>query len=1012
MNEQFESKTAPMLDDIATADIRTENSPKKRKLGFHPKKWLKDFQQKLYTSQYLYLLFCFLVPVVCMYIMYLAKGLYPFFDGSPLVLDLNAQYVYFFEAIRSFVYGDASLLYSFARSLGGEFMGIYAYYTASPFTYIVALFPAERIQEAVLTILLLKAGLSGLTMGFYLHKRSKNPQKIHIFTFSMMYALCAYAVVQQNNTMWIDALLLLPLFVYGLEKLITERKFKLYVLTLSAILIFNYYIGYMVCIFAVLYFFYYYFSKSKEEINPYKEKLHFWRTGARFAAFSILSAAISAFMLIAAYYSLGFGKSEFSSPNWSLRAMFDIGDFLVKLLPGAFDTVEPSGLPFIYCGVLALFTIPIYFTAKNISTREKVAGIAIIAVFILSFFTNPIDLIWHGFSRPNWLNARYSFIFCFLLVTFAYRGFGNLRGAGEKFLLALAALMILFVAAAQKFELVSFINSQKKLLTFGCVWFSVCFIIALFVILCVRIRTVNKVKTNRAVSAVLAGVVCVELLCNGIVCFLQFHKDVSFASYSVYINNMSALRPVMSQLEEYDNGFYRSEKTTHRTKNDNMAIGMKGLTSSTSTLNADAIEFADLMGYVGRAHLTIYDGGTPFSDSFMGIKYVFDTKSSKNFANTYTLLENIESEKYNIYQNPYAFSLAFGVDSAMADLQISGEDSDLNAGHYFERYNTMITTMLGSEEEIEIFKSVSGMKTDYSSCECTDSFTSFVFKTEEKKEGNATFTFTAPYTGSYYFYSPIDNATDKIYAEVNGKNYKSYLGKDTNCIFNAGYHEEGEVIEISLELPENEEIKLYKSTPFLWYLDNAIYEEAMTKMLSGPQFDIDGDSTDDHLFGSITTAKDEQMILTTIPYDEGWKVYVDGEEVDIYESLNALMCFDIASGGEHTLELKYMPDCYKLGVVISIMGVITFIVLCGAEFAVKHTRLKNIKLLCPPAPPHDYWTLEDFDNISEAPLEATEIIESIENTEAVEAYADESESSTDEAQTSSVEATEQNQDKE
>ncbi len=959
-------------DDIQSADIPAEVTQKKKRFGFHPKRWLKGFQQKLYSSQYLYLMFCFLVPVVCMYIMYLSKGLYPFYDGSPLVLDLNAQYVYFFEAVRSFVYGDASLLYSFARSLGGEFMGIYAYYTASPFTYIVALFPAERIQEAVLTILLLKAGLSGLTMGFYLHKRSRNPKKIFVFTFSMMYALCAYAVVQQNNTMWIDALILLPLFVYGLEKLVTERKFKLYVLTLTAILIFNYYIGYMVCIFAVLYFFYYYFSKSKEEINPHGEKLHFWRTGARFAAFSVLSAAISAFMLIAAYYSLGFGKSDFSNPNWSLRAIFDIGDFLTKFLPGAFDTVEPSGLPFVYCGVLALFAIPIYFTAKKISTREKVAAAAIIAVFLLSFFANPLDLIWHGFSRPNWLNARYSFIFCFLLVTFAYKGFGNLRSAGEKFLLALAALMILFVAAAQKFELKSYINSDEKLLDLGCVWFSVCFIIALFILLCVRIRTMDKEKTNRAVSAVLAAVVCVELLCNGIVCFLQFHKDVSFASYSVYVNNMEALRPVMSQLEDFDDGFYRSEKTTHRTKNDNMAIGMKGLTSSTSTLNADAIKFTSLMGYVGRAHLTIYDGGTPFSDSFFGIKYVLDTKNSKKFKTVYDELVSIESDKYTVYQNPYALSLAFGVDSSMADLIISGDESKLNNSHYFARYNEMITTMLGSEEKIEIFKSVSGMSTENVACEISDTYSAITVTTEEKKDGSIKFTYTAPYSGNYYFYAPIDNATDKIYADVNDGTSTSILGKDNNCILHIGYHQKGETIKINLEIPKDEEIKLYKSTAFLWYLDTPVYEEAMTRMLDQPQFDIDSESTDDNLFGSITTAKPEQMIMTTIPYDEGWNVYVDGEKVEIYESLDALMCFDIADVGEHTLELKYMPDCYKLGAVISVIGVITFVVLCGAEFVIKRTRLKNIKLLCPPTAPHEYWTLEDLDGIDEA-IEASDI---------------------------------------
>ena len=76
------------------------------------------------------LLLCFGIPVVIMYLIYLMMEIHPFGNGSVLVLDLNAQYVYFYEALRDFVWEDNSLLYSFSRQLGGEFMGIYAYYLA------------------------------------------------------------------------------------------------------------------------------------------------------------------------------------------------------------------------------------------------------------------------------------------------------------------------------------------------------------------------------------------------------------------------------------------------------------------------------------------------------------------------------------------------------------------------------------------------------------------------------------------------------------------------------------------------------------------------------------------------------------------------------------------------------------------------------------------------------------------------------------------------------------------
>ena len=138
-------------------------------------------------KNYSYLSYCFIIPTVLYFLIYLSMGLHPFGDGSVLVLDLNGQYVYFYEALRNAVMGDNSLLYSFARQLGGEFLGIYAYYVASPFSYIVCLFPQSRILEALLCIFLIKAGISGFTMGYYLHKTTNRLNKTNVIICSVLY---------------------------------------------------------------------------------------------------------------------------------------------------------------------------------------------------------------------------------------------------------------------------------------------------------------------------------------------------------------------------------------------------------------------------------------------------------------------------------------------------------------------------------------------------------------------------------------------------------------------------------------------------------------------------------------------------------------------------------------------------------------------------------------------------------------------------------------------------------
>ena len=387
--------------------------------------------------------FCFIVPVVLTYLLYLAMEIHPFGDGSVLILDLNAQYVYFFEALRDFVHGDTSLLYSFSRALGGEFVGIYAYYIASPLSYIVALFPKTMMLEALLALFLLKCGLCGLSFGFYLHKNSKNTNRVMVVAFSTMYALSAYAIVHQHNTMWIDALIWLPLLTYGIEQLVKFGKFKLFVIALALTVWSNFYIGYMVCIYVAAYFFYYSIAYGDGTNNPRGERAHFTRSLIRVVFFSAVAIAMSAFMVFGAYYALGFGKTGFSSPNWAPTINFDFLDFFAKFLPGAYDTVRPEGLPMVYTGILTLVLVPIYFMSKKVSSREKVASLGFICFFVISFMVSTLDLIWHGFQAPNWLNYRYSFMLCFFLLVLAYKAFGNLREVSEKFVLAISAFIIL-----------------------------------------------------------------------------------------------------------------------------------------------------------------------------------------------------------------------------------------------------------------------------------------------------------------------------------------------------------------------------------------------------------------------------------------------------------------------------------------------------------------------------------------------------------------------------------------
>ena len=877
-----------------------------------------------YKQEYSYLLYCFFIPVVLYFITYLSMGLHPFGNGSVLVLDLNGQYVYFYEALRNAVLGDTSLLYSFARQLGGEFLGIYAYYVASPFSYIVCLFPQDRILEALLCIFLLKAGISGFSMGFYLHKTAKRLNRTNIIICSVLYSMCSYAVIQQHNSMWIDALMWLPLLTLGIEELIKNKKYKLYVIMLALTLMSNFYIGYMACIYTVLYFFYYYFANNEnDKNNPNCEKNHLVKSLLRIGTFSAIAIGISMVIVASAYYSLQFGKNEFSNPNFSFSLRFDLIDFFTKFFPGSYDTVRPEGLPFVYCGVLTLFCVPLYFLSKKFSTREKVFAFGLIAIFVLSFSINTLDMIWHGFQKPNWLNYRYSFMLCFFLVTLAYKGLGEIRRCSSRTVVMVGSLMILFLSVAQKFNYSAVVERisgkvefDQPLKDLEMIWLSAFCVIMVGIILCVMIRT----RKRQTAALMMLVFVCIEMLGSSIVNCVEFGNDVIYSSYSSYNDFVSSLRPLTDDITESDPDFFRYEKNVHRKYCDNMALNIRGLTNSTSTLNKETIDFLANLGYASKSHWSKYLGGNLITDSLLGIKYIIDTEDS-DISNYYerTELESVDvnKETYYAYLNDHALSLAYSVDSSLLDFEFEGDTPML-------KVNALVSAMIGAEEELQLFVPVDVEEDTVNLSKKTNP--SYIEYRPEVAGNTATlnYTFNAPGEGEFFFYLPSDYPRE-VTLKVNNKSHGTFYASETKRIVSLGFFDEGDTVTVSMTLTADV-LYVTPDVHSVYYIDVELTESVL-EQLSQEQYDISEDWKEHHFTGTYSTTAANTTVLTTLPYDEGWKIYVDGIEVEYTKALDALIAFEIESEGQHIVELKYAPKTFTLGLTVSVLSLLLFVLI-------------------------------------------------------------------------------------
>ena len=363
---------------------------------------MKNLKLKL-KENYIYLL-SFIIPIILMGIIYAVIGIYPFGNKNLITSDMYLQYVAFLGRVKDILSGDAGIFYTFSKSLGGNTAGLFAYYMASPFNLIIALFPKVYIGEVIALITLIKLGFAGLTSTIYLSKTYKK-KDITTLMFSLCYCFMAYNINFQLNIMWLDAIILLPLVVLGIDKLINESKYKLYVITLFITIVSNYYIGYMVCIFSVLYFIYKIILNNKISLKKIGE----------FIGSSAISGALSAFILIPTLLSLSSGKAEFKLFESAPEIVIKPAEIIAKLFIGNYSLRQITGsYPNIYCGVIITILVLLYFINKNISKKERISSGIFMIVFLLSVFISTLNLIWHGFDEPVGFAYRFSFLISFL----------------------------------------------------------------------------------------------------------------------------------------------------------------------------------------------------------------------------------------------------------------------------------------------------------------------------------------------------------------------------------------------------------------------------------------------------------------------------------------------------------------------------------------------------------------------------------------------------------------------
>jgi len=607
--------------------------------------------------------------------------------------------------------------------------------------------------------------------------------------------------------------------------------------------------------------------------------------------------------------------------------------------------VRPDGMPILYCGILSLLLVPLFFISRRFRVRERLAAALIVLTLLASFSIKVLDLIWHGFQTPNWLNYRYSFMLIFLLVTFAARAFDGLGRRSARTVSMIGLCLIICIFLLQTFGI-------KYLHDFAGVYPDIGLIVLYCVLIALTVLPRRRVSPV-LVRSLLSFLVIVELFVSALLNLVALDDDVVVSTRPSYLDFLNKWQPVVDEMRESETElFYRTEFLNRKRINDAYALGTYGLTGSTSTLNAKTIAFLSKMGIYAQSHSAQYNASSPLTDSLLSIKYIM--LNSDSAARMPSLYEKVYDDgDAACYLNPDALPIAYAVDPSIKTITFvePEEDSDDGRTYYsdtspFEILNVTVRSMFGSDESLGIYTPIAVEKPELHNLNTYSVSGGHAYYTKKDMSEYASIAFQVTGDGEHEVYAFFPSRWFRsCYYYLNGKWGAWMFSGSTYGFINLGVIPADEPAEFKIYV-YNDKGQAYidKTVPsYFYYFDADAYREAVGELKDGG---INLTSfREDRMAGTITVPEGRTAIFTTIPYDKGWNVRIDGKTVETYENLDALLGFD-APEGEHEIELNYMPSIYVTAAKLSITGAALFITVLAGELVCRIIRKNKEKREC------------------------------------------------------------------
>lgn len=591
-----------------------------------------------------------------------------------------------------------------------------------------------------------------------------------------------------------------------------------------------------------------------EEVHGGAEKI---KTCGRFVLYSLLAGGMGAVLIIPEAITLSYsGSSGFSFPE-NVEMYFGI---ISELARHCFDVEVYTGRehwPNLYCGVAALPLVCLYFCNRKISWKKKAVRAGLIVFFWVSFANNILDFIWHGLHFPDSLPGRQSFLYIFLLLILAYEAYDNREGNQIHHVLLALGITWGFLSLCAFVAEGGMVTAESLVLT-GVLAGGY---VALFFL-----WHMGKGEWRRIAATTAVALAVIEVYVN----FSLTGFDVT--SRSAYTKNWDSVKNLLAEIDARDAGaFYRVEEMERLTKNDAALYDYSSSTIFSSLMNIGVGNFYRKMGMEGGKNFYSYSGSTPLSSAMLSVKYLIS--GSPYEASPLRTLVAGDGQNY-IYQNVYTLPLGFMVEE---DFE---EQWDAQRGRPIYNLNRL-AYILGAREEL--LTPLEEVEVDHDSTKIT------------VKE-------------DCYLYATYEDRTVTNITVTCGDRTRKFTKCDHGYILDLGWCSSGDTVEIK----NSSQIEDLQVRPFVLNV-NALGEayETLNRQTLEPEF-----FSDTKIKGSIRVERPGNLVLS-IPQEEGWHVFADGEEIDSGIFMESLIEVPLGEG-EHEIELRYQTPGLVPGAAISL----------------------------------------------------------------------------------------------